>query len=73
MRVRIGIRQAKELDLEVEDSQELLDAYEKAVAEGERMLWITEKDGRRFGAITELIAYIELESEESKRVGFSQE
>jgi hypothetical protein len=71
--VRIGIRQAKELDLDVEDSQAVLDAYEKAVADGERMLWVTEKDGRRFGAVVELIAYIEVEAEGPKRVGFSQE
>ena len=73
MRVRIGIRDAKELDLDVEDSDAVLKAYEKAVADGERMLWIIEKDGRRFGAVTELIAYLEVEAEGSKRVGFSSE
>ncbi len=71
MRVRIGIRQAKELEIDVDDSQEMLDAYDKAVADGERMLWVTEKDGRRFGVVTDLIAYLEVEPEQFKQVGFS--
>ena len=71
MRIRIGIRQAKELDLEVEDSQEFVDAYEKAVADGEHMVWIAETNGHRHGVVTELVAYIETEPEELKQVGFS--
>ena len=71
MRVRIGIRQAKELDLDVEDSQAVLDAYDKAVADGDHMLWVEEKDGQRHGVVTELIAYLEVEPEAVKQVGFS--
>ena len=71
MHMRIGVRQAKELELDVEDSQAVLDAYEKAVADGEHMIWITETNGRRHGVVTELVAYIDVEPEELKQVGFS--
>ena len=71
MRMRIGIKQAKELDLDVEDSQAVIDAYDKAVEDGDRMLWITAKDGHRHGVVTELIAYLEVEPDELKQVGFS--
>ncbi len=71
MRVRIGIKQAKELEIDVSDTKDVLDAYEKAVADGEHMLWVTEKDGRRFGVVTDSIAYLEVEPEEFKSVGFS--
>ena len=71
MHMRIGVRQAKELELDVEDSQGVVDAYEKAVADGEHMIWITETNGRRHGVVVELVAYIDVEPEELKQVGFS--
>ena len=71
MRMRIGIRQAKELELDVEDSQAVVDAYEKAVADGDHKIWITENSGHRHGVVTELVAYIDVEPEELKQVGFS--
>ena len=69
--MRIGVRQAKELELDVEDSQAVVDLYEKAVADGEHMVWVTETNGHRHGIVTELVAYIDVEPEELKQVGFS--
>ena len=71
MRVRIGVSQAtKELDLDVEDSQEVVKAYEAADAAGERIFWIVETDGRRHGIVVASVLYFELESEEASTIGF---
>ena len=71
MRVRIGVSQAtKELDIDVEDSKDVLKAFEEADAAGERIFWVTETDGRRHGIVVASVLYFELEAQESGKIGF---
>lgn len=74
MRVRIGVSNAtKELDLEVEDAQAVIEAYHKAEDDGDRLFWMTETDGRRHGVVLAHVIYFELEADKSKSIGFGIE
>ena len=74
MRVKIGMTSVpRELDLEVEDGQKVVSAFEEALAKEENVLWITEQDGRRFGLVVDKIAFVEVEPESDKPIGFGKE
>lgn len=75
MEVRIGIIQtAKELDLELApgtDRQAVLSDVEKALADSDGVLWLTDKRGRQVAVPSARIAYVEVGAEaEERRVGF---
>ncbi|MCU1490130.1 MAG: hypothetical protein JWM85_1535 [Acidimicrobiaceae bacterium] len=75
MDVRIGITQtAKELDVELDAAvgrEELLADIERALADADGVLWLTDKRGRRVGVPTAKVAYIEVGPDsEDRRVGF---
>ena len=70
MRVSIGVSNAKQLDLNVENPEAVIEDYQKAIDEGQRLLWVKEKDGVRHAIVAETIAYFELEAESTKQVGF---
>ena len=64
---------ARELDFEVEDAEELLGAFRRAVEEGEKILWVTDEEGRRHGLVVDKIAYLDVEADKSTKVGFGKE
>lgn len=72
--MRIGIIQtAKELDVELGDSasrDEVLASIEKALADGNAVLWLTDKRGRRIGVPSSRVAYVEVGEADERRVGF---
>ncbi len=75
MDVRIGIIQTpKELDVELGDSvdrDQLIADVERALAEPEGVLWLTDRRGRRVAVPTARIAYVEVGAQsEERRVGF---
>ncbi len=71
MRVRIGVANAaRELDLEVDDAEAVAAAYEKAVADGDHLLWVTESDGKRHGVVVSAVVYIEFEPDAQRSIGF---
>ena len=74
MDVRIGVvHTPKELSLEVvsEDADEVVKAFESALAGSGPVVWLTDKDGRRVGIPTDKLAYVEIDQHGSaKRVGF---
>ena len=74
MDVRIGIIQtAKELDVELDPAvrrEEVLADIEKALADGESVLWLTDKRGRRIGVPSARVAYVEVGEADDRRVGF---
>jgi hypothetical protein len=75
MDVRIGVLHTpKEIALEVEGSaDDLRKAVEKALADDDGVLWLTDARGRTVGVPSERIAYIEIETDASaKRVGFGR-
>lgn len=75
MDVRIGIIQtAKELDVELDPAvhrEELLASIERALADSDGVLWLTDKRGRRVGVPSARVAYVEVGAEtDERRVGF---
>lgn len=70
-KMRIGVEGAREIEIEVEDYAKAIAGLEEALAKGE-ILWITDTKGGRHGVITSRLAFIEVDSSESKgSVGFS--
>lgn len=73
MDVKIGVTYSpRELSLEVEGKAEDMAAtIQSALDDGTRILWITDKKGRRVGVPTDKVAYVEIGEEDTgKRVGF---
>ncbi|MDA8296301.1 MAG: DUF3107 domain-containing protein [Actinomycetota bacterium] len=74
MDVRIGITQSpKELDLELDPATSrdaVLEQINKALADADGVLWLTDRRGRQVGVPTARVAYIEIGAEEDRRVGF---
>jgi hypothetical protein len=74
VKVRIGIANAtKELEVSVEDSGELVTAYEAALANEEPMLTIEELDGSRTIVAVRSILYFGLEPAKRPGIGFAAE
>ena len=70
-KVRVGVSAARELELQVEETQVVIDAFEQAIAKDEPVLWITDSRGHRFGIGVESIAFIEFDKPSERGVGFS--
>ena len=73
MDVRIGVMRAKELDIELADDvdrDELAASIESQLADG-KVVWLTDRKGRRFGVPAQSIAYVEIGGpHDERRVGF---
>jgi hypothetical protein len=70
--VRIGIIESpKELILELEEeSKELVDKVNTALEEGSGLVWLTDSKGKQIAVSANRIAYLEIEAERSRTVGF---
>jgi len=73
VRVRIGLSMApREVDIDIEDGEALAAEIEKALAEGQALVWVTDRNGVMHGLASDKIVFIEVESQDSKPgVGFS--
>ncbi|HZQ84425.1 MAG TPA: DUF3107 domain-containing protein [Acidimicrobiales bacterium] len=76
MDVRIGVTYTpKEIEVELGDDadrDQLRKDIESALANGEGVLWLTDKRGRTVAVPTAKVAYVEIGSEsDERRVGFS--
>jgi hypothetical protein len=74
--VRIGVTYTpKEIEVEVSDDtdrDQLIATIEEAVSTEGRVLWLTDRRGRRVGVPSNKLAYVEIGAEASdRRVGFS--
>lgn len=72
--IRIGITDsAREMSLELEQGQEeLKTAFETALADGAKMLWLADRKGRQVGIPAAKVAYVEIDPETVARsVGFA--
>jgi hypothetical protein len=75
MELRIGVvHTGKELSLDYEGTADEVVAHvEAAMQEGRPFVWLTDTKGRRVGAPTDKIAYIEIDENGSNRhVGFGR-
>lgn len=75
MDVRIGvIHTVKEIDVELPsdaERQKVREAIEHALADDDRVLWLTDRMGREVCVPSAKIAYVELGSPDSeRRIGF---
>jgi hypothetical protein len=74
--VRIGVTYTpKEIEVEVSDDtdrDQLIATIEEAVSTEGRMLWLTDRRGRRVGVPSNKLAYVEIGADTAdRRVGFS--
>lgn len=75
MDVRIGVEYSpRELQIELPDGADgdaLQDQIGKAIADGDSVLWITDRRGRRVGVPAGKITFVEIGSpDDDRRVGF---
>jgi hypothetical protein len=73
MEIRIGIVQSmKELDIELPEGtdRDALAKEVEAALEGDRLLWLTDRKGRRVGVPAARIAYVEFTTTSERIVGF---
>lgn len=74
MDLRIGVSNvARELSIELDESTDreaLRDDIETALM-GAGVLWITDRHGKKVGVPVDKVAYVELGTGDSRRVGFA--
>jgi hypothetical protein len=73
MEIHIGIVQSmKELDIELPEGtdRDALAKEVEAALEGDRLLWLTDRKGRRVGIPAARIAYVEFTTTSERIVGF---
>lgn len=70
--VRIGVVDSpKELVLEVDDEpKDLVEKIDAASGESAGLLWLTDSKGKKIGISVSKIAYLEIEPERARTVGF---
>ena len=70
--VRIGVQRApKELVLEIDEKpDEVIEKVNEAIAATDGLLWLTDSRGKQIGIPADQIAYVEVEPEGQKKVGF---
>ena len=72
-RVKIGMTNApREIDIEVVDSDGFMREFEAAVSQGQKLWWVTDDDGNRHGLVVDRIAYVEVEPERDRTIGFGK-
>ena len=75
MDVRIGvIHTGKEIDVDLGDEidrDELVKDVEEVLGDEDKVLWLTDRKGRRFGVPSRRVAYVEIGGPgDERRVGF---
>lgn len=74
MDVRIGVTQAREVEVELPedtDPEALQKTIDEALSSEERVLWLTDRRGRRVAVPSSKVAYVEIGSpSDSRRIGF---
>ena len=74
MEVRIGVTQTpREIEIELADGDrdQVVKDVEKALADDDGVLWLTDRRGRTVGVPSAKVAYIEISPTEDRRVGFA--
>ena len=69
--VKIGMASARELELEMDESVDVAQAFTEAVAQGDAVLWLTDAKGHRHGLVVDQVAFVEIERAQKREVGFA--
>lgn len=76
MEIKIGVvNMHKELTCTVKDKErleELLRELSAAISDQSSMIWFEDDSGRRVGVPADKLAYVEIESDRDRRVGFAR-
>ena len=71
MRVRIGLAETShDVEAEVDDVDAFIAEVESALDGGRPMIWVDDPDGHKYGIAVSRIAFIHLEGEKERIVGF---
>lgn len=74
MDVRIGVTQtAREIEVEMAEDADPADVratVDEALADDDRVLWLTDRRGRQVGVPSAKVAYVEISPTDSRRIGF---
>ena len=68
--MRIGLQSVREIDLEVEDADEVIATITAAMTAEDPLAWVTDTKDTRHGIAVDKVAFIQVDAEESKMVGF---
>jgi len=68
--IRVGVKSARELEIDVDDPSTVVASFEKALKGKDVVLWITDVRGHRFGIAIDSIAFVEVEQSKDRGVGF---
>jgi hypothetical protein len=70
-KVKIGItHSAREIEVEVDDSEAFIRDFEAMVTGGQKLWWVTDQQGNRHGLVVERIAFVEVGPERDRTIGF---
>ena len=71
VKIRIGVQSARELELEVDDADAVVEQLEAGASNG-GLVWVTDAKGCRHGVVTDKLVFVIVDAEEIKPgVGFS--
>jgi len=68
--MRIGLQSVREIELEVEDADVVIAALHDAMTSDDPVAWITDTKETRHGIAVDKLAFIQIDAEEDKMVGF---
>ena len=68
--MRIGLQSVREIELEVEDAEGVIEAITTAMSAGDPVAWVTDTKDTRHGIAVDKIAFVQVDAEETKMVGF---
>lgn len=71
-KIKIGlIHVPREIEIEVDDADALIQEFEKSFDGDGPVWWVTENDGRRHGLVVDKVAYVDIEpGRDRSAVGF---
>ena len=70
-KVKIGItHSARDIEIEVEDSDAFMRDFEAMVSGTEKLWWVTDQQGNRHGLVVDRLAYVEVGPDHDRTVGF---
>ncbi|MBT8216408.1 MAG: DUF3107 family protein [Acidimicrobiia bacterium] len=72
MRVRIALAETgHDVEVEVEDAEAFMKEFEEALGGARAVLWLDDPDGHKYGVAVSKIAFVHLEGERERIVGFA--
>ncbi len=68
--MRIGLQSVREIELEVDDADDVIAAISTAMTAEDPLAWVTDTKETRHGIAVDKLAFIQVDAEEPKMVGF---